>query len=678
MIRDIGIKTIAIVQARENSLRLPDKILKKINGISVLELLIYRISKCKKIDKIVIACTSLKKDKNIIEICKKLNIEYYIGSTQNVLSRYYKCSKKFKSDYILRITSDCPFIDPSIIDKMIDKIQFYKYDYVSNTLNPKFPDGLDAEIFNFKTLEYSYFNAKKSFDKEHVTPFMKLNKKFKKFSFEDNDDLSSIRLTIDENKDLKMLKKTYKELKYNKDFKYKEIKKIFKKNPNFFNLNKSLVRDSGSKMKKSQKLWKRANDIIPDGNMLLSKRPQTFTNNKWPTYFKKSSGYYLWDLDGKKYRDFSYMGVGTNLLGYSNNKINKAVKKIIDKGNVSTLNSVEEIYLTEKLLKIHKWAGMVKYAKTGGEAATIALRIARSFNNKDKVIVCGYHGWHDWYLSAQLTNKGSLANHLFKNLKIKGVPKFLRHTSFAFNYNDTNMLNKIINKNKNKVSALIMEVERNIKPKKNFFKYVNKICRKNNIVLILDECTSGFRENIGGLHLKYKINPDIVLYGKAMSNGYPITAILGKKKIMLAAKNTFISSTYWTDRIGFQAALKTIEEMERLKPWKKIITYGKFVKKKWKNIFEKYNLKVKIFGLDTMPSFLFLYKHNLYRQYFTDEMLKKGYLATNSFYISVPHSLKSIKEYLINFEKVIEKISINYKKINSLSFKKTNSIKRLN
>ena len=273
--------------------------------------------------------------------------------------------------------------------------------------------------------------------------------------------------------------------------------------------------------------------------MLLSKRPNIFTNNKWPTYFSKTKEYFIWDLDGKKYKDFSYMGVGTNLLGYSNNLIDKKIKNVIDKGNISTLNCVEEVFLTEKLLNIHKWAGMAKYAKTGGEAATIALRIARSFNNKEKIIVCGYHGWHDWYLSAQLSKKGSLKNHLFENIKIKGVPDFFKNTTFAFNFNNINELKEIIKKIKNKISALIMEVQRNIEPKINFFKSVEKICKKNRIILILDECTSGFRENIGGLHIKYKIKPDIVLYGKSMSNGYPITAILGKKKYNGSSKKYF-------------------------------------------------------------------------------------------------------------------------------------------
>ena len=175
-------------------------------------------------------------------------------------------------------------------------------------------------------------------------------------------------------------------------------------------------------MNQGQKFWKRANNIIPGGTMLFSKNPDLFLPKKWPAYFSKTRGCNIWDLDKKKYFDISFMGVGTNILGYSNRFVDKAVKKIIKNGNISTLNSTEEIILAEKLIDINKWAKFVRFARTGGEASSIALRIARAATNRDKVAVCGYHGWHDWYLAGNLENKNNLNNHLMKNLLIKGVP----------------------------------------------------------------------------------------------------------------------------------------------------------------------------------------------------------------------------------------------------------------
>ena len=277
------------------------------------------------------------------------------------------------------------------------------------------------------------------------------------------------------------------------------------------------------KLNNNQKLWNRALKAIPTGNMFLSKNPSRFLDNYWPTYFNKSKGCEVWDLTNKKYYDFSLMGVGTNILGYANKKIDKEVEKVIKKGNLTTLNCPEEVVLAENLTALHPWADMARFAKTGGEANAIAIRLARAFTGKDHIIICGYHGWHDWYLSANLDKKNNLDTHLFKDLKFKGVPSFLEKTVSTFNYNDLDSLKKIIQNNLNKVAAIKMEVQRDKKPDAGFLKSIRKIADKHKIVLIFDECTSGFRETLGGIHLKHKVNPDLAIFGKALGNGYPIT-----------------------------------------------------------------------------------------------------------------------------------------------------------
>ena len=190
------------------------------------------------------------------------------------------------------------------------------------------------------------------------------------------------------------------------------------------------------KINSGQKLWIKAKKIIPGGNMFLSKRPEMFLPNGWPTYYSKAKDCYIWDLDNKKYLDASIMGVGTNLLGYANRLIDNSVKSAIIKGNLSSLNSPEEVMLAEKLIKIHPWFDMVKFARTGGEANAIAIRIARAYSGKDNIAICGYHGWHDWYLSANLTNKKNLDNHLLKGLSTIGVPKKLKNSIYTFEYNN--------------------------------------------------------------------------------------------------------------------------------------------------------------------------------------------------------------------------------------------------
>ena len=279
---------------------------------------------------------------------------------------------------------------------------------------------------------------------------------------------------------------------------------------------------------KGQKLWIQAKKIIPGGNMFLSKKSESYLPNLWPAYYKFAKGCMVKDLDGNKYIDMT-MGVGTNILGYANRKVNNAVINAIKKSTMATLNSEEEFLLAKKLLKIHPWAGGVKFARTGGEANALSLRIARAFCQKTKIAFCGYHGWHDWYLSANLNKKGNLDDHLLKDLSTSGVPKELKNTVFPFKYGNYKNFLQIIKKHK--IGIVKMEVARNMLVNHKFLKFIRQVCTKNKIILIFDECTSGFRQNFGGMHKIIKIKPDIAVFGKSLGNGFAITAVIGRKKL---------------------------------------------------------------------------------------------------------------------------------------------------
>ena len=404
-----------------------------------------------------------------------------------------------------------------------------------------------------------------------------------------------------------------------------------------------------------QELWKRAKTIIPGGNMLLSKRSELFLPENWPSYFSKAKGCFIWDLDGNQYIDMSLMSVGTNILGYGHEEIDSSVQAAISLGNMSSLNCAEEVYLAEKLVELHPWSEMVRFARTGGEANAIAIRIARASTGKDKVAICGYHGWHDWYLATNLKGDDSLKDHLLPGLSPNGVPKELKGSVIPFRYNQINELEEIIKNND--IAAVKMEVERSYPPENGFLEKVKTLCVRNNILLIFDECTSGFRETFGGLHLKYKIFPDIAIFGKALGNGYAITAVIGTKNVMQAAQNTFISSTFWTERIGPSAGLKTLEVMNRLKSWDKISMIGKKVSEGWRKLAIKYDLKINISGISAMPSFQILSKDmNLYKTFISQEMLKKGFLASNTFYASISHKKEHTDHYFFELDQVFKKI----------------------
>jgi glutamate-1-semialdehyde aminotransferase/spore coat polysaccharide biosynthesis protein SpsF (cytidylyltransferase family) len=644
-------KVLAIIQARYNSTRFPGKVVKKINNKTILEILIKRLSRSKHISKIIVACSNNRNDKAIVTICRKLGVNYFIGSENDVLSRFYHAAKKYRGINIVRVTADCPLIDPKIVDDVINNFFFKNVDYASNVNPPTFPDGLDVEVFKFSVLKEAYINAKKSAEREHVTPFIINNKKFKKFNLKNSIDYSSLRLTLDEKKDLILIEKIIKYFRNNLNFSIKNILDLYKNKKKFFLINSHLVRNEGYNLNAGQKMWKRAKNVISGGTMLFSKNPDLFLPKFWPAYFEKTKGCNVWDLEGRKYFDFSMMGVGTNILGYSRNEVDDAVRKVIDKGNMSSLNSREEILLAEKLIQMHPWAGKARFARTGGEAAAIAVRIARAATGKDKVAICGYHGWHDWYLSANLSNSQNLNSHLMRNLPIEGVQRSLKNSVFVFEYNNFDQLKKIVSQNN--IGTVIMEVSRNEPPKKNFLENVRKLTKNKNIVLIFDECTSGFRETFGGLHLKYKINPDIVTFGKALGNGYAVNAVLGTESVMDYTNSTFISSTFWTERIGSVAGLKTLEIMEKIKSWKTISSLGRKIKVKWEALAKKHKLKLTIQGLDALPRFDFDNKNNLYyKTYISQEFLKKKILASNSIYLCTEHNINMFNNYFNILDKI--------------------------
>jgi len=405
-------------------------------------------------------------------------------------------------------------------------------------------------------------------------------------------------------------------------------------------------------IKKSIELWKKAKKIIPGGTQLLSKRAEQFLPEQWPAYFRKAKGVDVWDLDGNKYID-TLASIGACILGYADPDVNKAVKKVIEQGSISTLNSPEEVELAELLCKLHPWAKQVRYARTGGEAMAMAVRIGRAYSGKDKLVFCGYHGWSDWYLSANLADDKNLDGHLLPGLKPKGVPRGLKGTAIPFNYNKIEELERLVSENKN-IGLIVMEPVRYQEPQNNFLRKVRKIADQIGAVLIFDEITMGWRLNIGAAHLKYGVNPDIAVFAKGMSNSFPMAAIIGKEKVMQTAQETFISSTYWTERIGPVAALATIKKMIEKKVPNHLHKIGSLIIKGLKEAADNNGLKLTISGLPPLFHFSFDYGKNsqAVRTLFTQEMLQRGILASGTIYITYSLKEKHAKKYIESADEV--------------------------
>ena len=648
-------KVVAVVQARMGSTRLPNKVMKLIVGRPLIEILLTRLSKSKKIDQIVLATSIDERNQPLIDHVSKLGYQVVVGSESDVLGRYLLAARQTNADVIVRITGDCPLIDPHLVDEVIRVFSQSGVDYCSNTSPPTYPDGLDVEIFSADALECAAAETSDPFDREHVTPYLRGPERFSQASVTSDIDYSSYRWTVDEEVDYQVISNVFEQFEGDVYFGWQKVIEIQNKQPELFYANQSLTRNEGAIMGSGQKLWKRAKNIIPGGNMLLSKRAEMFLPDQWPAYFSKSKGCNVWDLDGQKYIDMSIMGIGTNTLGYGQSDVDAAVHATIESGNMSTLNCPEEVWLAERLIEIHPWADMVRFARSGGEANAIAIRIARAASGKDKVAVCGYHGWHDWYLSANLGDEGNLSGHLLPGLDPKGVPQNLRGTVFPFNYNDFKQLLEIVDRED--IGVIKMEVVRNKGPEDNFLEKVRQLATERGIVLIFDECTSGFRQTFGGLHKMYGVEPDMAMFGKALGNGYAITATIGRREVMEAAQSTFISSTFWTERIGPAAALKTLEVMEREKSWDVITKTGLEIRSGWQKLADDCGLKIDHWGLPALTGFSFQGENALaYKTLITQEMLAKGYLAGNSVYVCTEHTKEVVDQYLEMLVPIFRKI----------------------
>jgi len=408
---------------------------------------------------------------------------------------------------------------------------------------------------------------------------------------------------------------------------------------------------------KSQAMQKKAKQFIPGMSGLLSKRPDMFSFGVWPAYYSKAKGAKVWDLDGNVYIDMSIGGIGANVLGYSDPDVDAAVIEAVKNGSSSSLNCPEEVELAEELCHMHPWAQMARFARSGGESMAVAVRIARAHTGRDLVVICGYHGWSDWYLAANIGTENALGEHLIPGLIPTGVPKALKGTALTFKYNDIDSLKAVVAAHKGEIAAIIMEPVRSAQPVTGFLKGVRQLALEAGAVFIFDEISSGFRLNCGGAHLLYGVDPDMAVFSKALGNGYPIAAIIGRAPVMESAQKSFISSTMWTERVGPVAALATIKKFRALKAHEHLIKIGRMVQDGWETAAKHHSLKVNISGIYPLSHFVFDDQDQpIMKAFFVQEMLVKGFLASNLFYSMFTHAKENVTAYLIAVDEVFGRI----------------------
>jgi glutamate-1-semialdehyde aminotransferase len=401
-------------------------------------------------------------------------------------------------------------------------------------------------------------------------------------------------------------------------------------------------------------LYERAKRVIPGGTQLLSKRPELFLPGGWPVYYSRAKGCFVWDLDGRRLTDMTTTGIGACLLGYADDDVNAAAKRAIDAGNMTTLNPADEVDVVEQLCAIHPWAGMGRLARTGGEAMAIAVRIARASTGRSKVACCGYHGWADWYIAANLSTDKALDGHLLAGLQPSGVPRELTGTALTFRYNHAEELEAITQKSSDSLAAIVMEPMRFAPPTDSFLQRVRQIANRTGAILIFDEITAGWRHCLGGMHLRLDVNPDIAVFAKSLSNGLPMAGVIGTSAVMQAAQDSFISSSFWTEAIGPAAALATLAKMRRVNASSLAGEAGAVVQAGWKSLAGRHGLDITVSGWPALCNFSLNYgeKAAALRTLLTQEMLDRGFLANTAFYPTVAHDREILDSYVAALDEV--------------------------
>jgi len=401
------------------------------------------------------------------------------------------------------------------------------------------------------------------------------------------------------------------------------------------------------RFKKSLRLYEQAQGVFPYGVQLFSRRPELGPLGQAPVYFERAKNAHFRDVDGNEFIDAT-MAFGPVILGYCYEAVDNAVKQQIDKGFLGSVNNALEIEMAQVLVDMVPCAEMVKFCKSGGEADAIAVRIARGYTRKDVVLFCGYHGWHDWYLAANLQSQSNLNTHLMPGISCKGVPSALAGTTIPFEFNNPDSLSRTLKQYEGKVACIIMEATRFKNPDKDFLEAVRDLADKYKCVLIFDEVVTGFRIAPGGAQQYYGVTPDMATFAKGIANGYPLAATLGRKEIMASAADNFISSTYWSDCVSLAAGMATLKEIREKPVIETIDSMGRGLIGDMEQLAKKYKLKLKIdgHGYDFAVSFDYGGLSNKLLTLYQQELAARGVYMAGVFYMCFTHTEDDIDKIL--------------------------------
>lgn len=400
-------------------------------------------------------------------------------------------------------------------------------------------------------------------------------------------------------------------------------------------------------VKNSMEMYKRAEELIPGCTQLISRRASQFASGVSPVYAEKAKGARFIDVDGNEYLDMMN-AVSAVILGHADDVVDQAVKEQIDMGSIYTLNSSLEIELAEELVATIPSAEMVRYAKAGGETCALAARIVRGTTGKDIILFCGYHGWHDWYQSANYLVDPESGEYPFAGIEPIGVPQALAGTAIPFTYGDLDMLSHLLKKYEGQVAAVMMEPARSELPPPGYLEGVRSLAHEHEALLVFDEVSCGWRVRIGGIQEITGVTPDVTVLAKAMSNGYAMGAVVGSREAMAPAASMFVSSSYWSDNVGLVAALTTIRELKRRNSESFFELMGEKVRETINSALTSADLSGACLGLSSNPGIVFELADPeltpIVSTLFVQEMSRRGIFTATSLRVTMAHTEDDIRQ----------------------------------
>jgi glutamate-1-semialdehyde aminotransferase/spore coat polysaccharide biosynthesis protein SpsF (cytidylyltransferase family) len=653
---------LAILQARTSSSRLPGKVLKPLLGEPMLARQIERIRRSRRVERLIVATSDHSGDDAIQKVCDTLGIGCFRGSLDDVLDRFYQAARGAEARIVVRLTGDCPLADPELIDEVVQFCVDGGYDYVSNALDPTFPDGLDCEAFRFECLQTAWTEATLSSQREHVTPYLYSHpERFRIGSYRGASDHSGLRWTVDEPQDFALVEAIYSALyPANPAFSWTDVLSFVQRNPQLVGnasldrnegYAKSLLHDSlaakgqkmGTRYRRSEELLERAEKTIPLGSQTFSKSRTQYPFGASPYFIQRGRGSHVWDVDGNEYIDF-INSLAAVTLGYNDPDVTQAVRDQLEDGVIFSLAHPIEMQVAEKLVEMVPCAEMVRFGKNGSDATSGAIRLARAYTGRDHVAVCGYHGWQDWYIGSTTRNRG--------------VPEVTQRLTHKFMYNDIASLHTVFSECRDQIAAVILEPMNITEPAPGFLEEVRELTTRNGALLVFDETITGFRFALGGAQELFGVTPDLATFGKGLANGYPISAVAGKERYMQLMKEIFFSFTFGGEALSLAAALATMKKLQREPVIETLSSRGKTLIDGADELIRRHGV-ANILRTAGNPTWTFLLMQDAapYTQWqlktlFMQEMLARGVLTLGTHNMCYAHSDQDVAETLKAYDAV--------------------------